>query len=233
MKIVSHHESHAAQIAQQGFAVINGITFTRGLDGKPTASVSEAQLLPFKGAAKFGLYDDDGQFKSLLKDERLEPSRPILGPGGQVVSVVALTSQQTTFAAQLDQMVKGPNVPPVQPATTEPEPDTTGGEDTATAPASTEPASTEPAGTEPATTEPETTTPDNKTVDTTDPAALAAVSRTELVSVADYYGVAHGGVESVDLIPEIVKAVKLAKAKAARALRDAKAKDAKAQAAAK
>ncbi len=63
MKVVSHHRSTAEQIRQKGHAVVNGLEFRMGNDGRPTAyDLSEAQVRSFVGVEGFSFYHDDGVF---------------------------------------------------------------------------------------------------------------------------------------------------------------------------
>ncbi|ABW35093.1 hypothetical protein Dgeo_3052 (plasmid) [Deinococcus geothermalis DSM 11300] len=63
MKLISHKQVHEEAIEKHGKVVVNGVTFTRGEDGRPTASnLSPRQVNLFQASPGFSIYHDDGSY---------------------------------------------------------------------------------------------------------------------------------------------------------------------------
>lgn len=71
MQVESHIPIHRQEIAQRGYAIINGLRFTRGPNGTPTATdVHEDKLHTFNGVPGYVFRHDDGAYAGESKARR-------------------------------------------------------------------------------------------------------------------------------------------------------------------
>lgn len=121
MQVESHIPIHREEVAQRGRAVINGVTFTRGEGGVPTATgVHEDQLRAFTDVEGFVFRHDDGAYvgasaarKDTRPDTRDHLAQALADGNATPELLIALGSSLPTIGAP----------EPTPEPTPEPEPD--------------------------------------------------------------------------------------------------------------
>lgn len=104
MRIIANKPVHQQLLNRDGKVTINGIVFRAGLDGKPTANVTDAQVNLFRHAEGFSLYHEDGTYS---------------GPTGQTNKMQTHTVTASLSAAESEarahekilEMINSGNVP--------------------------------------------------------------------------------------------------------------------------
>ncbi|GGR76883.1 hypothetical protein GCM10008959_41780 [Deinococcus seoulensis] len=199
MKLVSHKPAHAHALTTMPVLYVNGIEFRTGIDGKPTATVTERELNLFAHNEGFSVYHDDGTYSG--------PTGKVkrMGNVDQATARLSAAADQAKAHTIIEEMLSNGTLTrealsalmdkaPIVTATA-----------AAPAPVSTLTASTTAtdAGTvtvTPPTEEPTQPTgsqgsdaPTGDQIDMSDPASLAQLPRAELFGLARSFGIKSNG----------------------------------------
>ncbi len=215
MQIISRHNAHRQQLHSGERVVINGIAFIAGQRGEPTAfNVTGAQTELFLGVDGYDFYHDDGSYSgpSLKEAPLAEPTVETVSEAEARAATAKAADQAYTEAQIIEQIRSGTMSPAVRaaleahvPVITTSAPTTPSGlivpaDVVSAAPKAEVPSAPAAQAASPAA---EPAAP----FDYTDEAAVGALSRTDLITLAKADGLSTANTTSnADLVAFIVKA---------------------------